>query len=94
MTAMFRQAPAAGKSGWRILPRRQQARQKIEQDHQWPGDQRRGDERQPHDGWIDPAVVGDPGGDAHELGVAPVDQETSVHVCFLRFGWFKRSAAK
>src|SRR5690242_6494922 len=70
-------------SGWRLLARRQQPRQDVKQDHHRTGHQRHRDEDQADDGWVNAGVVGETGGDAHDLGVAAVDQETLVHLSFL-----------
>src|SRR5205814_736481 len=63
----------------RSLTRRDQPCHDVEEDHHRPGQQRQRDKAQAYDGGIDPGVIGKPGGDAHHLGVAAVDQETSVH---------------
>ena len=66
--------------------RRQQPRQDVEEDHHRAGQQRQRDEAEADDGRVDAGVIGETGGDAHDLGVAAVDQETSVHFGFL---WFE-----
>jgi hypothetical protein len=55
---------------------RQPPGKEIEENYKRAGQEQRRYERQPDHKDIDAAVVGDPGGDAHDLGVAPVDQKT------------------
>src|SRR5205085_11401356 len=70
-----------------LLLGRQPPDEHIEQDHERAGDQGQANEAEADQQRIDAGIVGEPGGDAHDLGVAPVDQETSVHFKFsLRFG--------
>src|SRR5919112_937712 len=83
MGASMRLATAAGKSGWRLPRGRQQPCNHVEEDHQRAGQQRRSDEAEADDRHIEAGVVGEPGGDAHYLGVATIDHETSVHCGFL-----------
>jgi len=75
--------PAAGKSGSRLLVRREQPREYVEEDHHRACEQRRRNEAQANDGRVDSAIIGKTGGDAHDLCVAAVDQETSIHLHFL-----------
>src|SRR5438270_9122749 len=92
----MRLAASAEKGGWRLLVGRQQPRHKVEEDHYRPRQKRGRDEGQPDYGRIDTGIVGKSGGDAHHLGIAPVDQETSVHFfwCPLSARDFRRSAAR
>jgi hypothetical protein len=78
-TAIMHCAAAAGKSGSRLLVRREQPRHQIDKNHHWPGHQRQCNEAQPDDCRINSGIVGEPGSDAHDLGVVPIDQETFVH---------------
>src|SRR5690348_1217000 len=80
--AIMALGPAAEKSGSRLACRREQPRQNVEQDHHRTRQQRQTDEAEADDRWIDAGVVGETGGDAHDLGVAAVDQETSIHLEF------------
>jgi hypothetical protein len=77
---------AMGKSSSRLLVRREQPRQNIEKDHDWPGEQSQRNEAEPDNSRIHTGIIGKTGGDTHDLGIAAVDQETSVH---LGFPWFK-----
>jgi len=59
--------------------RREQPREHVEQDHHRAREQGRGDEAEADHQRVDAGIIGKPGGDAHDLGFAPVDEETSVH---------------
>jgi len=72
----------AGKSGWRLLVRRQQPSHDIEENHHWPGQKRQCDDPDANHRRIEAGVVGDARGDTHDLGVAAIDEETSVHFGF------------
>jgi hypothetical protein len=85
---------AAEKSGWRLLRWRQQPCEDVEQDHHRAGKQHCCNEAEGDDGRVDAALVGKTGGDAHDLGVAAVNQETLVHLGFPGMSGFRRSAAK
>src|SRR3954452_10353510 len=76
-----------------LLARREQPRHNVEEQGHRSGHQRQSDEPQPDDGRVDAGVIGETGGDAHNLGVAAVDEETSVHFSFLWLSSFRRSAA-
>ena len=82
-------APAAEKSGSRLLMRREQPRQNVKEDHHRAGQQSQRHQAEADDRRVDAAVIGETGGDTHELGVAAVDQETSVHSGFLWFEWLQ-----
>jgi hypothetical protein len=82
-------APAAEKSGSRLLMRREHPRQNIKEDHHRPGQQSQRHQAEADDRRVDAAVIGETGGDTHELGVAAVDQETSVHSGFLWLKWLQ-----
>src|SRR6185312_4176119 len=43
--------------------------QDVEEDHHRPGEERGGDEAEANNRRIDAGVIGDTGGDAHDLGV-------------------------
>jgi hypothetical protein len=85
----MRVAPPAVKSGSRLLVRREQPRQDIEEDHHRAGEQGECDQAEPDDGGIDTAVIGETGGDAHDFRVAAVDEETSVHFEFPLLAWLQ-----
>jgi len=78
----MRFAARVEKSGSRLLPRREEPGQDVEEDHHRPSEERGGDEAEANNRRIDAGLIGDTGGDAHDLGVAAVDQETSIHVEF------------
>jgi hypothetical protein len=82
-------AGTAEKRGSRLSMRREQPSENVEEDHDRPGEQRQGDETQPYNGRIDTRVIGKTGGDTHYLGVAAVDQETSVHLGFPWLRWLQ-----
>src|SRR6185369_997665 len=60
---------AAGGKGRlaRLLPRREQPRHNVEENHYRTGHQRKGDEPQADNGRVDTGVIGETGGDAHDL---------------------------
>src|SRR6476619_8636245 len=70
-------------SGSRLLMRREQPRYDVEEDHHGPRQQGQSDDSQSDYRRVDAGVIGETGGDTHDLGVAAVDQETSVHIGFL-----------
>ena len=55
------------------------ARRDVEEDHHRAGHKRQCHKAKTDQGRVNAGKVGEAGGDAHDLGVAPVDQETSVH---------------
>jgi hypothetical protein len=61
----------------------------VQKDHHRAGDERRRDEAEADHQRVDPRVIGKAGGNAHDLGVATVDQETSVHLSFLELEWLR-----
>src|SRR5918995_2814629 len=69
--------PSAGPP--RSAVRSQPAGQQIEEDGDGAGDEDRSDEAEPNDQRVNARVVGKAGGDTHDLGLAPVDQETTFH---------------
>src|SRR5438552_9568859 len=93
-TAFMAFGAPAEKSRPRLLVRREKPRQHIEEDHYRASQQSERDQPEADNRRIDAAVVGQPGGDAHHLGVAAVDQETSVHLSSFCLEWFRRSAAR
>src|SRR3954470_3687946 len=66
----------------RLLLGRQPSDEHVEQDDERTGDQGQADEAQADQQRVDAGIIGQPGGDAHHFGVAPVDQETSLHFEF------------
>src|SRR5205085_11981572 len=84
----IRQSPLASlvARGWKksesagaLLMRRQQSRDYVKEDHHRAGEQGQSDEAEADHGRIDAGVIGKAGGDAHDLGILPVEEETSVH---------------
>lgn len=63
---------------------RQPPGQQVEDEDDRAGDQQQRNQRHSDDQDVDPGIIGDPGGDSHDPGVAPVDQET-VRQFGLRF---------
>ena len=65
----FRRERAAGA----LLRWRQQPCENVEKDHQRAGKQRCRYEAEADDGGVNTGIIGEAGGDAHDLGVAAVD---------------------
>ena len=73
-------SPFKGKSGWRLSGGRQQSGKNVKEDHDGAGQQSCNDEPQADDRWVEAGIIGKTSGDAHDLCVAAVDQETSIHM--------------
>src|SRR5204863_8432970 len=58
---------------------RQPPGEDVEQDHDRSADERQGDEAEADQQRVDARVIAKARGDAHDLGVAAIDEETSVH---------------